>query len=38
LSPGFTVREADAYYKKWCFSPDYREKMREALRMAGLPQ
>jgi tetratricopeptide (TPR) repeat protein len=38
LSPGFTVREADAYYKMWCFSPDYREKMREALRMAGLPQ
>jgi TolB-like protein/DNA-binding winged helix-turn-helix (wHTH) protein len=38
MSPGFTVREADAYYKMWCFSPSYREKMREALRTAGLPQ
>ncbi len=38
LSPGFTIREADAYYGMWCFAPSYREKMREALRMAGLPQ
>jgi TolB-like protein/DNA-binding winged helix-turn-helix (wHTH) protein len=38
LSPGFTVREADAYYGMWCFPPSYREKMREALRMAGLPR
>jgi tetratricopeptide (TPR) repeat protein len=37
LSPGFTVREADAYYGMWCFPPPYREKMRDALRMAGLP-
>jgi TolB-like protein len=38
LSPGFTIREADAYYSMWCFTPSYREKMRDALRMAGLPQ
>jgi tetratricopeptide (TPR) repeat protein len=38
LSPGFTVREADSYYAMWCFPPSYREKMREALQTAGLPQ
>jgi TolB-like protein/DNA-binding winged helix-turn-helix (wHTH) protein len=38
LNPGFTVREADAYYGMWCFPPSYREKMRDALRMAGLPE
>ncbi len=38
LSPGFTVREADAYYSMWCFPPAYREKMRDALQRAGLPQ
>ena len=38
LRPGFTVREADAYYAMWCFPASYREKMREALRTAGLPQ
>jgi len=38
LSPGFTVREADAYYRMWCFAPSYRDKMRDALRMAGLPE
>jgi TolB-like protein/DNA-binding winged helix-turn-helix (wHTH) protein len=37
LKPGFTVREADAYYKMWCFAPSYREKMCDALRIAGLP-
>jgi len=38
LSPGFTIREADAYYGMWCFPASYREKMRDGLRMAGLPQ
>jgi hypothetical protein len=38
LNPGFTVHEADAYYSMWCFEPSYREKMRDALQMAGLPQ
>jgi TolB-like protein/DNA-binding winged helix-turn-helix (wHTH) protein len=38
MSPGFTIREADAYYKMWCFAPSYREKMRDALQIAGLPQ
>jgi len=37
LSPGFTIREADAYYAMWCFPQPYREKMRGALRKAGLP-
>jgi TolB-like protein/DNA-binding winged helix-turn-helix (wHTH) protein len=38
MKPGFTIREADSYYKAWCFEPSYREKMRDALRTAGLPQ
>ena len=38
MQPGFTIREADSYYSMWCFSPSYREKMRGALRTAGLPQ
>ncbi len=37
LKPGFSVQEADAYYKMWCFAPSYREKMRTALETAGLP-
>jgi TolB-like protein len=36
MRPGFTVREADAYYKMWCFAPSYRERMCDALRSAGL--
>jgi TolB-like protein len=36
MRPGFTSREADAYYKMWGFAPSYREKMCDALRMAGL--
>mgnify|MGYP000600222357 CR=1 FL=1 len=38
MRPAFTIREADAYYKMWCFAPSYREKMCEALRMAALPE
>lgn len=37
MRPGFTIREADAYYKMWCFAPSYREKMCDALRISGLP-
>jgi TolB-like protein len=37
MRPGFTIREADAYYKMWCFASSYREKMCDALRIAGLP-
>jgi TolB-like protein len=37
MRPGFTIREADAYYKMWGFAPSYREKMCDALRIAGLP-
>ena len=36
--PGFTIRDADAYYEVFCFQPSYREKMRDALRQAGLPE
>ena len=38
MQPQFTVSEADAYYRMWCFSSSYREKMRGALRAAGLPE
>jgi TolB-like protein/DNA-binding winged helix-turn-helix (wHTH) protein len=38
MQPQFTVSEADAYYRMWCFSSSYREKMRGALRTAGLPE
>ena len=38
MQPQFTIREADTYYKMWCFAPSYREKIRDALRIAGLPQ
>jgi TolB-like protein len=37
MRPGFTIGEADAYYKMWCFAPSYRDKMCDALRIAGLP-
>lgn len=37
MKPGFTISEADAYYRMWCFEPSFREKMRGALRLAGLP-
>jgi DNA-binding winged helix-turn-helix (wHTH) protein len=36
MRPGFTIREANAYYKMWCFAPTYREKMCKALSRAGL--
>lgn len=38
MRPGFTVKEADAYYKMWCFAPPYRKKVCDALRIAGLPE
>jgi hypothetical protein len=38
MRPGFTIGEADAYYKMWCFVPSYRKKMRSALQIAGLPE
>jgi tetratricopeptide (TPR) repeat protein len=38
MRPAFTVREADAYYKTWCFAAPFREKMQQALRAAGLPE
>ena len=38
MRPGFTIREADSYYKMWCFASSYRDKMRDALRIAALPE
>ena len=38
LRPDFTIREADAFYRMYCFSPEYIEKMNGALRQAGLPE
>jgi len=38
LRPDFTIREADAYYRMFCFQPAYIEKMNGALRQAGLPE
>jgi tetratricopeptide (TPR) repeat protein len=38
MQPGFTIHEADAYYRMWCFEPAFRDKMRDALKTAGLPQ
>ena len=38
MKPGFTIREANAYYTTWCFEPAFREKMMSALRLAGLPE
>jgi adenylate cyclase len=36
LKPDISVREADRYYKTWCFDADFRERMTRALRLAGL--
>ena len=36
LKPSISVQEADRYYTMWCFDEDFREKMRKALRLAGL--
>jgi TolB-like protein/DNA-binding winged helix-turn-helix (wHTH) protein len=38
LKPGFSVRAADDHHRIWCFDGAYREKMREGLRAAGLPE
>jgi TolB-like protein len=38
LQPDFTIAVADAYYRMFCFSPDYIERMNGALRQAGLPE
>jgi adenylate cyclase len=36
LKPTMSVQEADRYYAMWCFDKDFRDKMAEALRLAGL--
>jgi class 3 adenylate cyclase/TolB-like protein len=38
MKPGFTIRDANAYYTMWCFEAAYREKMTANLRLAGLPE
>ena len=38
LWPDFTIREADALYRMYCFQPEYIERMNGSLRKAGLPE
>jgi adenylate cyclase len=38
LEPGFTIREADLFFRTYCIELSYREKMAGALRKAGLPE
>jgi len=38
LRPDFTIREADAFYRMYCFQPEFIERMNGALRQAGLPE
>jgi hypothetical protein len=38
MMPGFTIREADAYYQMFCFQPAFIEKMNGARRKAELPE
>jgi hypothetical protein len=33
--PGFTIREADAYYEMWCYRPGYRDKIKGVLQTVG---
>jgi tetratricopeptide (TPR) repeat protein len=38
LKPDISVSAADRYYKTWCFDADFRSRMTDALRMAGLAE
>jgi tetratricopeptide (TPR) repeat protein len=38
MKPGFTITDADTFYRVVCFEPSFREKMNGALRRAGLPE
>jgi adenylate cyclase len=38
LRPDMTIREADRFYKMFCFDEEYRQRMDSALRLAGLPE
>ncbi|OKO79042.1 hypothetical protein AC630_18110 [Bradyrhizobium sp. AS23.2] len=38
LEPGFTIREADIFFRTYCIELSFREKTAEALRKAGLPE
>jgi tetratricopeptide (TPR) repeat protein len=38
LKPGFTVREADTFFRTYCINLSFREKMAVSLRKAGLPE
>ena len=37
VSPGMTIEKALESYKLWCFSEEFMENMKVALRIAGLP-
>lgn len=36
LKPNISVQEADRFYSMFCFDKDFRDKMKTALRLAGL--
>jgi adenylate cyclase len=38
LKPGYTIRDANAWYRMYCFEPTYIDKMDVNLRLAGLPE
>jgi TolB-like protein/class 3 adenylate cyclase/tetratricopeptide (TPR) repeat protein len=38
LKPDITVSAADGYYKRWCFDADFRARMIDAMRKAGLQE
>jgi class 3 adenylate cyclase/TolB-like protein len=38
LEPGFSIREADSFFRTYCLELSFREKMSGALRKAGLPE
>jgi class 3 adenylate cyclase/TolB-like protein len=38
LEPGFSIREADSFFRTYCLELSFREKMAGALRQAGLPE
>jgi TolB-like protein len=36
--PGFTISEANSFYRMYCFPPEFIERMNGGLRQAGLPE
>jgi len=38
LWPEFSLRENAAFHRLYCFSPEYIQRTKNALRQAGLPE